>query len=475
MLLKYFYDEALAHASYLVGCQQAKAAIVIDPARDIDQYLEWAGRNGLSLTAVAETHIHADYVSGARELADRLGATLYLSDEGPAEWKYQYASQYDARLVTDGDSFMIGKVKFDVLHTPGHTPESVSLLLTDRGGGAEEPMGVFTGDFIFVGAIGRPDLLEAAAGEVGSAEVGARQLYQSVKKFRQLPDYLQVWPAHGAGSACGKGLGAIPSSTVGYEELFNPALQYAKEAEFVEYILDEQPEAPKYFAVMKRINKEGPRVLGDAGLPTFLGPDQLARTPANATLLDVSSSAEFAAGHAPGSINIPTSMLAGWAGWLVDYDEPLFLIAEPEQLPEAMRVLREIGLEHVEHAFEATALRKAGLMTQSYDVLKPSELATRIRKGELTLLDVRSGSEWTSGHIPCAEHHFLGHLPEEVAALDRSKTFVTQCQTSARSAIAASVLSAAGVDVVDMSGGIAEWKSAGLPVNTPQESIPCDG
>ena len=273
MLLKYFYDQALAHASYMVGCQQAKAAIVVDPGRDVDQYIEMAKREGLDLVAVAETHIHADYVSGARELADRVGAKLYVSDEGPAEWKYLYLEDYKHELLTDGDRFQIGKIQFEVLHTPGHTPESISFLLTDQGGGADKPMGIFTGDFVFVGSIGRPDLLEEAAGIAGTAEPGARDLFRSAERFKQLPGYLQVWPAHGAGSACGKGLGAIPSSTVGYERLFNPALQYDDEDAFVRYILADQPDAPKYFAVMKRVNKEGPRLIRELPVPGLLQPD----------------------------------------------------------------------------------------------------------------------------------------------------------------------------------------------------------
>lgn len=237
MLLTYFYDAALAHASYMVGCQKTGEAIIIDPGRGIQQYLDAAVDEGLKIVAAADTHIHADYVSGARELADQHGAKLYLSDEGPAEWKYLFADQYPHQLLTDGDTFSIGKVDLKVLHTPGHTPESLSFLLTDRGGGADQPMGIFTGDFVFVGSIGRPDLLEQAAGIMGTAEPGARDLFHSAQRFTQLPDYLQVWPAHGAGSACGKGLGAIPSSTVGYEKRFNPALQYTDEQEFVDYIL----------------------------------------------------------------------------------------------------------------------------------------------------------------------------------------------------------------------------------------------
>src|SRR6056297_550369 len=276
MLLKYFYDQALAHASYMVGCQRSQQAIIVDPGRDVEQYIEAAAAEGMEIVGVAETHIHADYVSGARELADRVQAKLYVSDEGPAEWKYLYLDTYNAQLVKDGDTFSLGKIKFEVVSTPGHTPESISFLVTDQGGGADQPMGIFTGDFIFVGSIGRPDLLEEAAGLAGTAEPGARQLYHSAERFKQLPDFLQVWPAHGAGSACGKGLGAIPSSTVGYEKQFNPALQFTDEQSFVDYILADQTEAPPYFALMKRVNKEGPKVLGQTGHTEWLPKSELA-------------------------------------------------------------------------------------------------------------------------------------------------------------------------------------------------------
>ena len=238
MLLKYFYDKSLAHASYMVGCQRTGEAIVIDPSRSVGQYLEAAASEGLRITGSAETHIHADFVSGSRELADRAGATLYLSDEGPADWKYQFADKHASQLLKDGDVVKVGKIKLEVMHTPGHTPEHISFVLTDEGGGANVPMGIFTGDFVFVGSIGRPDLLETATGVAGSAEKGARQLYHSIARLKNIPDHLQVWPAHGAGSACGKGLGAIPSSTVGYEKLFNPSLQYHDEQEFVDYMAE---------------------------------------------------------------------------------------------------------------------------------------------------------------------------------------------------------------------------------------------
>jgi hydroxyacylglutathione hydrolase len=473
MLLKYFYDKALAHASYMVGCQRAKVAVVVDPGRDIEQYLDMAEREGVKLIAVAETHIHADYVSGARELADRIGAKLYVSDAGPAEWKYQFADQYEHELLKDGDSFMIGNIKFDVLHTPGHTPESISFMLTDQGGGADKPMGIFTGDFVFVGSIGRPDLLEEAAGLADTAEPGARDLFHSAEKFKQLPDFLQVWPAHGAGSACGKGLGAIPSSTVGYEKLFNPALQFSDEEEFVKYILADQPEAPKYFAVMKRVNKEGPEVIGDAGLPDSVALNELNSALDQGTVIDLSPSQQFADGHVPRSINIPTSMLAGWAGWVVDYSKPAWLIADPSQLPEATRVLRKIGLDNVRGYFDESMVRDAVLATESYDASTPAELKPRIESGEVKLIDVRSDEEWKSGRIVEAEHRFLGRLPDNIIDIQVDKPIVTQCQSGARSAIAASIMQAHGLDVINMTGGFGAWTSAGLDVDS-SDAVACE-
>jgi hydroxyacylglutathione hydrolase len=469
MLLKYFYDEKLAHASYLVGCQRTKEAVIVDPGRDIAPYLDMAAKEGVKVVAVAETHIHADYVSGARELADRVRAKLYVSDEGPAEWKYQYLGGYEHQLVTDGDHFMIGNIRFDVLHTPGHTPESISFLLTDQGGGADQPMGIFTGDFVFVGSIGRPDLLEEAAGMMNTAEPGARDLFRSVDRFKDLPDHLQVWPAHGAGSACGKGLGAIPSSTVGYEKRFNPALQFADEDEFVRYILADQPEAPKYFAVMKRVNKEGPRVLGKDHRHRMLDVAELDKAVSSGTVIDLTPSAEFAKAHVPGTINIPIGMLAAWAGWLVDYDKPTYLICHPEQLEQAACILHKIGVEDIVGAFDATAVQSSGMATEAYSTGTPADLHSRIQAGDVTLLDVRSNEEWNEGHIPQASHRFLGRLPDQIGDLQRDQTLVMQCRSGARSAIATSVMQAAGFkNTINLTGGYIAWVNDALPTETPQ-------
>ncbi|RMF77646.1 MAG: MBL fold metallo-hydrolase, partial [Planctomycetota bacterium] len=254
MFVERIYDTQLAQAAYLIGCQRTGDAIVIDPERDIDRYIHAAAANGLRITAVTETHIHADYLSGTRELAEATAATVYLSDEGDADWKYQWldhkigGGSYPHQLLHDGDTFDVGNVRFQAVHTPGHTPEHISFLVTDLGGGANEPIAIATGDFVFVGDLGRPDLLETAAGQTGAKEPSARRLYASLQSFLKLPDYLQVWPAHGAGSAWGKALGAIPQTTVGYEKRFSPAIRAAEsEDAFVSAILAGQPEPPLYF------------------------------------------------------------------------------------------------------------------------------------------------------------------------------------------------------------------------------------
>ena len=244
MFFRRFYDDQLAQASYLVGCQATGQALVVDPNRHIEPYLRAAEAEGLRVTHVSETHIHADFVSGARELARRAGATLLLSDTGGADWRYRYAAEDGATLLADGDRFLVGRVEVKALHTPGHTPEHLTFLVTDTTV-AGEPMGALTGDFIFVGDVGRPDLLERAARVAGTMETSARQLFQSLQRFAALPDYVQLWPGHGAGSACGKSLGAVPQSTLGYEKRFNWAFAVEDEDEFVRAVLAGQPDPPR--------------------------------------------------------------------------------------------------------------------------------------------------------------------------------------------------------------------------------------
>jgi hydroxyacylglutathione hydrolase len=463
MLLKYFYDKSLAHASYMVGCQRTGEAIVIDPSRSVDQYLEAAAAEGLRITGSAETHIHADFVSGSRELADRTGAKLYLSDEGPADWKYQFADRHSSQLLKDGDVIRVGKIKLEVMHTPGHTPEHISFVLTDEGGGANLPMGIFTGDFVFVGSIGRPDLLETAAGVVGSAETGARQLYHSIERFKSLPDHLQVWPAHGAGSACGKGLGAIPSTTVGYEKLFNPSLQYQDEQEFVDYILADQPETPFYFAVMKRVNKVGPELARNLPAVHLLPAGDLAKSSREHMVIDIRNAASFADGHVVGAMNVPSNSLVQWAGFFVDYNKPLFLLTNADSLAANLRSLGSIGIDNVQGYFDINASEVQKQFTEAYSSATPQELAASIENGSVRLIDVRAATEFSEGHIQNAEHHFLGNLLQQLSQLDTSKPLVVQCLAGGRSAIGTSILQRAGFKVTNMSGGYKAWRASGLP------------
>jgi hydroxyacylglutathione hydrolase len=390
---------------------------------------------------------------------------LYVSDEGPADWKYQYVRDYPHQLLKDGDRFSVGNVEFEALHTPGHTPESMSFLLTDRGGGANRPMGIFTGDFVFVGSIGRPDLLEEAAGIAGTAEPGARDLYRSIQRFRQLPDFLQVWPAHGAGSACGKGLGAIPSSTVGYEKLFNPALQFSDEREFVAYVLAEQPEPPRYFALMKKINKEGPRILGGAALPAHLPVSRLTPLLDASQVVDVASGMRFAEAHVPKSISIEPKYLAMWGGSLIDYSQPVYLIASSRELPEAVRVLRKIGVESFGGYFDAEEVAAAGLSTATIPQATPAQLAERIHTGAVELIDVRGSAERREVRVAESSNYFLGKMLLRPMAYDRHKAYAFLCRTGGRSLIAASIARRLGaVQVMNVQGGIEAWQRAGLPV-----------
>ena len=348
MFFRSFFDESLAQMSYLVGCQQTGEAIVIDPARSIEPYLGMARKKGLKIIAAAETHIHADFVSGSREIAQHCDATLYVSDEGDEQWKYNQLEDIDYVLLKDGSTFMIGQIEFTVMHTAGHTPESISFVLTDKGGGSSQPMGIFTGDFVFVGDIGRPDLLEKAVGVIGSAELGASQMFQSLQKFKQLPDYLQVWPGHGAGSACGKALGAVPMSTVGYEKLNNWALREEDQENFIKTLLTGQSTPPNYFAMMKKLNKMGPPLVSEGKTNRIRTVKELEGHDANAVLVDTRRAAEFAKGHLEGTINIPFNQsFTNWAGELIDYNSEIILIAEESKLNAIKESLSSIGLDRI--------------------------------------------------------------------------------------------------------------------------------
>jgi hydroxyacylglutathione hydrolase len=472
MLLERHYDDRLAQASYIIGCQATGEALVVDPNRETERYIEAASRAGLRIAHVTETHIHADFVSGSRELAQRTGARLYLSDEGDANWKYAFAADAGAVLLHDGDSFMVGNIKVQVSHTPGHTPEHICFIITDTVA-ATEPMAVFTGDFVFAGDVGRPDLLERAASFAGTMVAGARTLYASLQKFRELPEWLQLWPGHGAGSACGKSLGAVPASTVGYELRFNWAFGARSEEEFVEQVLAGQPEPPKYFAEMKRINKEGPPILDGPPRPRKLTSAEASRSLGDGTLvIDTRSAASYAAGHIPGTLNIPlNNSFPTWAGWLIPYDRDFILLAADESsVNSAAESLSTIGLDRGTSWIDDTIFsewQRGGGELQTIPQMTNSELAqvASSDRPDTTILDVRGQSEWSAGHIPGAEHIPLGDLTARANELERHQRIIVHCQGGSRSAIGASVLRSLGFgDVVNAPGGFGEWEREGNPI-----------
>lgn len=471
MLLRRFHDHKLAQTSYLVACDRAKEAVVVDPNRDAGQYLRAAESEGVRIAHITETHIHADFVSGALELAVRTGARLYLSAEGGPDWSYGFARSDNAVLLHGGDHIDVGDVRLSAMHTPGHTPEHLSFLVTDRAV-ADEPMGALTGDFIFVGDVGRPDLLERAAKVQGTMRESACALFASLRRFKTLPDWLQIWPGHGAGSACGKGISAMPHSTLGYERRFNWAFAVADEEEFVRLVLDGQPDPPAYFAEMKRVNKRGPRVLGGFPRPVHLDPSTLgARLSSGATVVDTRETTSFATGHVPGTINIPLNKaFSTWAGSIVPYEQDVYLIVDGDaegRALEAARDLAMIGLDRVAGYFGPevlTAWERNGTLS-TLPQIRASDLAPLVRKGEVTVIDVRNASEWGAGHVPQAPNVPLPTLAERIAEIPSDRPVVVHCQSGVRSTIAASVLRARGVErVINLTGGLTEWRDAGLPV-----------
>jgi hydroxyacylglutathione hydrolase len=475
MLFRMFYEPRLAQASYLIGCSVTGEALVVDPNRDINQYLDAAHAEGMLVAHVTETHIHADFASGSRELAHAAGAELYLSGEGGPDWLYGFAESDDAVVLRDGDTFDVGNIQVKVMHTPGHTPEHVSFMVTDRAA-TERPMGIFTGDFLFVGDVGRPDLLERAAKIEGTMEASARQLFRSLKLLDPLPDYLQIWPGHGAGSACGKALGAVPQSTLGYERLVNWALSIGDEQEFVNAVLAGQPDPPKYFAEMKRMNREGPRLLGEQKPAAHVNIDTLLRRmSAGDFVVDTRPAAAFAGGHVPGMVNLPfNKSFTKWAGWLMPYDRDFhLLVADESKLAEARKALAMIGLDRLAGWSSAESLDEwaaGGGKLQTVQQLTPADVAAQ--GDDAVVLDVRERREWRAGHIPGVPNIPLGELPDRMDEIPEGRPLVLHCQGGGRSAIAASVLQAHGIEnVINLVGGFGSWKEQGHPVEHAEEEV----
>src|SRR5215210_6836801 len=471
MFFKRIYDDNLAQASYMIACDKTREAIIVDPNLDVGLYTRAAGAQRLRITHVTETHVHADFVSGAHALAEAAGARLHLSAEGDREWGYTTSAMKKANPLRDGAEFLVGRVRIRASHTPGHTPEHLVFFVSDLERG-EDPVGALTGDFVFVGDVGRPDLLERAGGATGSMTKSAAQLFRSVRKFSAQPDHLQIWPGHGAGSACGKSLGSMPQTTLGYEKLFNWAFAEMSEQEFVAMVLDNQPVPPRYFAVMKRVNRTAQAPKSRA-LPEQLAlaelDDALRK---KALIIDTRAAEKFAAGHAPGTLNIPLGKsFLNWAGALAPDDRNFYLITEAESDAELKAIaddLAKIGLTRTAGFFHSNVLHQWITKTgtrEEVPQLGSRQLHDIISANQVQVVDVRAPDEWARGHVPGATHIPLAALPERFGELDPSLPIVLHCKGGGRSSIATSFLQAQGLSSVsNLAGGYEGWVAEGFEV-----------
>ena len=454
MFFQHIYDKSLAQGSYFIGCQATGEAIVIDAKRDVDTYLEIAKQNNFKITHITETHIHADFLCGSRELSAITGATMYLSNEGGADWQYEF----EHVGLKDNDIIKVGNLTLQVMHTPGHTPESISFVLTDHPA-SDKPVMIFTGDFVFVGDIGRPDLLEKAAGIKGTKEIGAMQMFQSLKKFAALPEYVQVWSAHGAGSACGKALGAVHSSTVGYEKIRNWAFQFNEnEKDFIANLLADQPEPPKYFAMMKHLNKVKRPLLLEVPIHVKLTDKQfLSAYKKGIKIIDTRNKMDYAKGFIPGSLNIQgNNSFSTWAGWLLNYQEQFILIANDNEIEDLTRKLMRIGLDNVYGYI--SDVNEAGIELQRADIINLETFKTYINKNNVQIVDVRGLTEFNTAHIENAHHIFVGTLQNNLDKISKDKEVIIYCQAGDRSSVAYSLLKRNGFNnVKNFAGGMNEW------------------
>lgn len=466
MYFKQFYLGCLAHASYLVGSEGE--AVVVDPQRDVGQYVAEAEGRGLKIKYVVETHLHADFVSGHRELAARTGAEIVFGAEAGARFPH--------RAVRDGDELKVGRIILRFLETPGHTPESISVVIIDTEV-SDEPQKVLTGDTLFIGDVGRPDL----AGARGfTPETMAAQMYESLHgKLLKLSDSVEVWPAHGAGSMCGRNISKETSSTIGEQRRFNYALAPMPKDEFVRMMTSDLPEAPAYFPADAAINREGATPLAELPRPSALLAQQVAAY-ANLgyVVLDVRAAAEFGAGHVPGALNVGLGgQFASWAGALIPLGSPIILVAaDDEQVDEAVTRLARVGHETVRGYLRGgvEAWREAGFDLSQVPQVTVSELRRMLdEQPELQLLDVRRSAEYAAGHAPRAESSPLGpRLAEEAAGLDRARPLAIICAGGYRSSAATSLLQPLGFRrIYNVAGGTGAWVSAGYPVEKPSAAI----
>ncbi len=466
MVFETVFTDGIAQMSYLIGDKSSGKAAVIDPTRDVEKYVDLAREHKLTITHVLETHIHADFVSGTRELCDRTGtAKPYLSVEGGAEYGFK------VEPLKDGDTIDLGRVVLTARHTPGHTPEHMSFLAAENSR-PDRPFAVFSGDCLFADSVGRPDLL----GDEQTSGL-ARELFHSIRDFYlKLPDDLRVHPGHGAGSPCGANISDRLVTTIGYERQYNPALQFENEKEFVEFVLFTAPPEPRYYKRTKQVNAKGPAVLGRVPTAAPLSPEQLERAlkEGNAQFVDNRQMLAFGGGHAPGMLNIgPRGELSIWAGWMLDPAKPTVLVLRDEdELDAVQRQLVRVGYDkfggYLRGGMEAW--NNKGLPLDHVGQMTVRELDDRRQSGGLQVLDVRTPNEWQAGHVPGAVYIFLPELEQKLSKLDKGKPVAVYCDSGYRASLAASILKRHGfAEVFNVVGSWKAWTAQKLPIEKPKE------
>jgi glyoxylase-like metal-dependent hydrolase (beta-lactamase superfamily II) len=458
MFFKQFYLGCLAHASYLIGSDGEAA--VVDPQRDVDEYLAEASAQGLQIKYVIETHLHADFVSGHQEIAARTGAEIVFGAKAGAEFEH--------RAVRDGEEIRMGQVALRFIETPGHTPEGICVLVTDTEH-PEEPPKLLTGDTLFIGDVGRPDL---AGGKGYTPQMMAEMMYDSLHgKLLKLPDEVEVYPAHGAGSMCGRNMSKETSSTIGEQRKFNYALKPMSKDQFVTMMIADLPEAPSYFPKDAEINRSGARELSELQPPQSLTPQQVFEL-RNHVLLDVRSAADFGAAHVPGSMNIGLGgQFAMWAGSLIPLNASIVIIADTgAQIDESVVRLARVGIENVKGYLEGgvESWRAAGLPVDSIEQVSVAELKEQMASADLQIVDVRRPAEYVGGHVPRAINAPLASLDKNPLPLNKDKRTAVICAGGYRSSAAASLLQQQGFsNLLNVSGGTGAWINAGYPVESP--------
>lgn len=458
MYFKQFYLGCLAHASYLIGSNGE--AVVVDPQRDVEQYIDEAKAQGFAIKYIIETHLHADFVSGHRELAARTGAEIAFG--------YRAGASFPHRAVHDGDVLKVGDVTLTILETPGHTPESISIVVADAED-ASTPAKVLTGDTLFIGDVGRPDLV----GSKGfTAEQMAGMLYDSLHlKLLALDDAVEVFPAHGAGSLCGRNLSKETSSTIGAQRRFNYALQPMEKDAFVTMMTENLPEVPAYFPKDAEINRRGATALSELPHPEPLQPAEVAKLAQQGhVVLDVRQNSEYGTAHVPGSVNIGLGgQFASWAGTLIAMGTPIVIVAnDVERVDEAVTRLARVGIESVKGYLDGGILEwnKAGLPLASVEQLPASELNARITQhADVQIIDVRRPAEYATGHVPGATNAQLAELESRVDAFDPARPTAVVCASGYRSSAATSLLERKGFrELYNVIGGTNGWVQAGYEV-----------